>query len=47
MIIAQLNICISQTAAAMELLNVEKFKNILDNIVFLGLEDTMKKELKI
>lgn len=47
MIIAQLNICISQTGAAMELLNIEKFKNILENIVFLGLEDTMKKELKI
>ena len=46
-IAAQLNICISQTGAAMELLNIEKFKNILDNIVFLGLEDTMKKELKI
>ncbi len=44
---AQLNICISQAAAAMELLNIEKFKNILDNIVFLGLEDTMKKELEI
>ena len=47
MIMAQLNICISQAALAMELLKVEKFKNILDNIVFLGLEDTMKKELKI
>ncbi|MBQ9978094.1 MAG: hypothetical protein IJP21_05825 [Clostridia bacterium] len=46
-IAVQLNICISQTGAAMELLNIEKFKNILDNIVFLGLEDTMKKELKI
>lgn len=46
MIIAQLNICISQAGAAMELLNIEKFKNILENIVFLGLEDTMKKELK-
>lgn len=46
-IAAQLNICISQTGAAMELLDIEKFKNILDNIVFLGLEDTMKKELKI
>ncbi len=46
-ITAQLNICIAQTGAAMELLNIEKFKNILDNIVFLGLEDTMKKELEI
>ena len=47
MITAQLNICISQTGAAIQLLNIEKFKNILDNIVFLGLEDTMKKELKL
>lgn len=46
-ITAQLNICIAQTGAAMELLNIEKFKNILDNIVFLGLEDTMKKELEL
>ncbi len=47
MIMSQLNICISETSLAMELLNVQKFKNILENIVFLGLEDTIKKELNL
>ena len=43
----QLNICVGEAAKAYELLDIKKFKNILDNIIYLGLEDTLKKELKI
>ena len=43
----QLYICAKEAAAAIELLDVKKFKNILDNIIYLGLEDTFKKELKL
>ncbi len=43
----QLYICAKETAAAFELLEIKKFKNILDNIIYLGLEDTFKKELKL
>ena len=43
----QLYICAKETASAMELLDIKKFKNILDNIIYLGLEDTLKKELKL
>ena len=42
----QLYICAKEAAAALELLDIKKFKNIIDNIVYLGLEDTFKKELK-
>ena len=42
-----LNVCIAETAKAYELINIKKFKNILDNLVYLGLQDTFKKELKI
>ncbi len=42
-----LNICIAEAAKAYELINIKKFKNILDNLVYLGLQDTFKKELKI
>lgn len=44
---SELNICIAESAKAYELLDIKKFKNILDNIIYLGLEDTFKKELKI
>ncbi len=47
MIVPSLYVTMSEAAKALELLDVKKFKNILDNIVYLGLEDTMKKELKI
>lgn len=43
----QLYICAAETAKAFELLDVKKFKNILDNIIYLGLEDTLKKELDL
>lgn len=44
-IIPQLYIAAAETAKAFELLEVQKMKNILDNIIYLGLEDTFKKEL--
>ena len=44
-IIPQLYIAASETAKAFELLEVKKMKNILENIIYLGLEDTFKKEL--
>ena len=43
----QLNICVGEAAKAYELLDIKKFKNILDNLIYLGLQDTLKKELKI
>ncbi len=46
-IAGQLNICIGEAAKAYELLDIKKFKNILDNLIYLGLQDTFKKELKI
>lgn len=46
-IVPQLNICIAEISKAYELLDIKKFKNILDNIIYLGLEDTYKKELKV
>lgn len=44
-IVPQLYIAASETAKAFELLDVKKMKNILDNIIYLGLEETFKKEL--
>ncbi len=46
-IAGQLNICAYEAAKAFELLDIKKFKNILDNLIYLGLQDTFKKELKI
>lgn len=43
----QLNINIAEAAKAYELIDIKKFKNILDNLIYLGLQDTFKKELKI
>lgn len=47
MIVPQLYICAGETARALELLDIKKFKNILDNIIYLGLEETFKKELNV
>lgn len=44
---AQLNICIAEAIKAYELIDIKKFKNILDNLMYLGLQDTFKKELKL
>lgn len=41
----QLYTCINEAARALELLNIKKFKSILGNIIYLGLEETFKKEL--
>ncbi len=41
----QLNICICEAAKAYELIDIKKLKNILDNLLYLGLEETYKKEL--
>ncbi len=43
----QLYFCINEAAKAFELLDVKKNKDILGNIIYLGLEETFKKELKI
>lgn len=45
--IPQLYFCINEAIKAFELLNIKKYKSILGNIIYLGLEDTFKKELKI
>lgn len=44
---AQLYFCINEACAAFELLDIKKYKPILGNILYLGLEETLKKELKI
>lgn len=46
-IVPQLYICAAEAAKALELLDLKKFKNIIDNIIYLGLEDTLKKELNV
>lgn len=38
---------IDQAILAFELINIYRFKNILGNVLYLGLDDVMKKELKI
>lgn len=43
----QLYFCINEAAKAFELLDIKKYKTILGNILYLGLEDTFKKELEI
>jgi hypothetical protein len=42
----QLYFCINEAAKAFELLDIKKYKSILGNIIYLGLEDTAKKELE-
>ncbi len=43
----QLYFCINEASRAFELLELKKNKDILGNIIYLGLEDTFKKELEI
>ena len=43
----QLYFCINEAAKAFELLDLKKNKGILGNIVYVGLEDTFKKELQL
>ncbi|MBR4761864.1 MAG: hypothetical protein IK086_04440 [Clostridia bacterium] len=42
---SQLYISINEAAKAFELLDIKKHKPILGNLIYLGLEDTFKKEL--
>ena len=44
--IPQLFASISEAAKAFELLDLKRYKTILGNIIYLGLEETFKKELK-
>ncbi len=46
-VVPQLYFCCNEAAKAFELLDVKKYKTILGNIIYLGLEDTFKKELHI
>ncbi len=41
----QLYFCINEACKAFELLDVKKYKDILGNIIYLGLEDTFLKEI--
>ena len=43
----QLYFCVNEAARAFELLDIKKYKTILGNILYLGLEETFKKELKL
>ncbi len=42
---AQLYIVINEAKSTFELLNIKRFKNILGNIIYVGLEDTMLSEI--
>lgn len=42
----QLYTAINEAGLAFELLDIKKYKSILGNIIYLGLEDTFKKELE-
>lgn len=42
----QVFFCINEAAKAFELLEIEKYKTILGNIIYLGLEQNLKKESK-
>lgn len=43
---AQLYIVINEAKSTFELLNIKRFKNILGNIIYVGLEDTMLYEIE-
>ncbi|MBQ0084107.1 MAG: hypothetical protein KBS52_05020 [Clostridiales bacterium] len=42
----QLEMCINEAILAFNVINFKKMKNILGNIIYLGLEDTYKKEFE-
>ena len=42
---SQLYFCVNETARAFELLDIKKYKTILGNIIYLGLEETFLKEI--
>ena len=43
---SQIYFCINEATKAFELLDIKKYKTILGNILYLGLEDTVQKEKK-
>ena len=43
---AQIYFCINEACKAFELLDIKKYKPVLGNILYLGLEDTAKKEIE-
>lgn len=45
--VPQLYFCVNEAGKAFELLDIKKYKTILGNIIYLGLEQTFKKELNI
>ena len=45
--IPQIYFCINEACKAFELLDIKKYNTILGNIIYLGLEDTFKKELDL
>ena len=46
-IVPQLYFCVNEAGKAFELLEIKKYKTILGNTIYLGLEDTFKKELNL
>lgn len=45
--VPQLYFCVNESGKAFELLDIKKYRTILGNIIYLGLEDTFTKELNI
>ena len=45
--VPQLYFCVNEAGKAFELLDIKKYRTILGNIIYLGLEDTFKKELNV
>lgn len=43
---AQIYFCINEACKAFELLDLRKYKSVLGNIIYLGLEDTVQKEIE-
>ncbi|MBQ4118853.1 MAG: hypothetical protein IJD45_00510 [Clostridia bacterium] len=43
---SQIYFCINEATKAFELLDIKKYKTILGNILYLGLEETLQKEIK-
>ena len=44
-VLGSLNICITEAEAAFELISIMRFKNILGNIIYIGLEDSQNQIL--
>lgn len=44
-VLSSLNVCIAESRAAFELIDIMRFKNILGNIIYIGLEDSQNQIL--